>query len=143
MMSRSSGSGVAGGVTPIIVADDDDLLRCYFTQVLEFAGYEALPAGSGLSAFDLVLRRPDARLLLTDVAMPGMDGLYLARKAREIRPDIAVIYASGGGDIGPSGVPGSRFLRKPCLAKILLPAIAILLNGDGAGRSGCAESIVA
>ncbi len=139
-----SESYMAKDLTAIIVADDDEFVRRYLVDVLEFAGYEILPASTGLSAFDLVLRRPDVRVLVTDVQMPEMDGLSLARRAREIRPDIEVIYVSGGERsemAAHSLVPGSCFLQKPCRATVLLKAIAILLSSGVAGQS--ADALVA
>ena len=100
----------------VIVAEDDELLRRYFTDVLEIAGYQVLPACDGLDALGLLRTRPDVGALMTDIEMPRMDGLTLARRARQCRADIAVIYVSGlkDSDVARSAVPGSTFLSKPC-----------------------------
>jgi len=136
-------NGVRDVVT-IIVADDDELVRKYFVDVLEFAGYEVLPARTGLEALDLVQRRNDACLLLTDVQMPGLDGLSLARRAREVHGDIDVVYVTGRdkGDLADLAVPDSCILRKPCRATVLLKAVEMMLAGARArGRRG--EALVA
>jgi CheY-like chemotaxis protein len=112
----------------IILAEDDEMLRRYFIDVLEIAGYRVLPAGDGLDAFALVHDRPDASVLITDVHMPRMDGFTLARRARECRGEIDVLYVSGcdAREFAQRGVPGSSFLPKPCTPRALCDAMLAL-----------------
>jgi CheY-like chemotaxis protein len=136
-------SGVRDVVT-IIVADDDERVRRYFVDVLEFAGYEVLPASTGLEALDLVQRRKDACILLTDVQMPGMDGLCLARQAREVHADIDVVFVTGRdrGDLAALAVPDSCILLKPCRATVLLEAVEMML-ANARARSRRSDALVA
>jgi CheY-like chemotaxis protein len=110
----------------VIIAEDYDMLRCYFVDVLEAAGYEVLSAANGMGAFELLRNRPDAGILLTDIEMPGMDGLALARRAREYSSGIGVLYVSGSGRdrVAREAVPGALFLAKPCTSRALCEAIA-------------------
>src|SRR5216684_2373577 len=105
---------VASTRSTIIVAEDNDMVRGYFVDVLEVAGYEVLAAGDGLGAFELLRERPDARVLLTDIEMPGMDGLYVSGGDRE--------------KVARQAVPGSLFLAKPCMSKVLCEAVAGMLD---------------
>ncbi|MBV8650316.1 MAG: response regulator [Alphaproteobacteria bacterium] len=115
----------------IVVAEDNTMLRHYFVDVFESEGYEVLPACDGLDAFELLLDRRDASILVTDIDMPRMDGLTLAERARERLRDIDVLYVSGRdrSDIDCRGVPGSMFVRKPCMPDTLRQAL-LALRGD-------------
>ena len=118
------------GRPTVVVAEDDEILRRYFVDVLEFEGYEVLSAGDGIDAFQLVYDRPDTRALVTDIDMPRMDGFTLARWVREIRDNLDVIYVSGRHEVELIGrrVPGSLFLSKPCTPDSLLCAMQGLLG---------------
>jgi PAS domain S-box-containing protein len=80
----------------ILVAEDDDQVRAYVVEVLRDLGYRVLESHDGHSALRL-LGRPDGQvdMLFSDVVMPGMAGWELARKARALQPDMAVLFTSG------------------------------------------------
>jgi CheY-like chemotaxis protein len=82
--------------TVILVAEDDPVVRNLVTVMLESEGYAVLAANDGQEALELCesFKHP-IHLLLTDVRMPGMDGLTLAERARVQRPDIKIILMSG------------------------------------------------
>jgi CheY-like chemotaxis protein len=121
---------VASKRSTVIIAEDNDMLRSYFVDVLETAGYEVLSADDGVGAFELLRSRPDAGVLLTDVEMPGMDGLALAQRAREYSCEIGVLYVSGGDRdrVAREAVPRSLFLAKPCMSRALCEAVAGMLG---------------
>jgi CheY-like chemotaxis protein len=80
----------------ILVAEDDDRLRTAIVSLLVGAGYAVTAAASGLAALaasDRLRNRPD--LLLTDVAMPGMDGRALAAEMRRRHTKLKVVFMSG------------------------------------------------
>ncbi|MBB3763587.1 PAS domain S-box protein [Sphingomicrobium lutaoense] len=80
----------------ILVVEDDDDVRIYTVEILRELGYRVLEAHDGASALSLLDRREtDVDLLFTDVVMPGMSGRELADKAREMQPDLKVLYTSG------------------------------------------------
>jgi CheY-like chemotaxis protein len=59
-------------------------------------GYSALPADNAASALNSIVQYKEIDLMLTDIIMPGgMNGVELAEKARQLRPDLKVIYTSG------------------------------------------------
>lgn len=74
----------------ILVVDDEDEIRRVFSMVLEPEGYEVETAGDGLTAADLFRERPfDA--VLTDLTMPGLDGVDLLRAIRQVDLDVPVV----------------------------------------------------
>ena len=90
-------SAVAGARvdTVLIVEDEPDVLDAA-GQLFRSIGYEVVTATNGVDAMAMLERRTDIDVLFTDVVMPkGMNGIQLARSARELRPDLKVILASG------------------------------------------------
>jgi DNA-binding NtrC family response regulator len=86
----------------ILVADDDDILLGFIRTVLLKAGYLVDEASGGHKAVALFREhRPD--LVLTDLLMPGRDGMEVLRDIRAIDPQAKVIIMSGGGDVVPVG----------------------------------------
>src|SRR5471032_1279740 len=81
--------------TVLIVEDEPDVLDAA-GQLFRSIGYEVATAANGVDAMAILERRSDIDILFTDVVMPkGMSGIQLARLARELRPDLKVILASG------------------------------------------------
>ncbi len=85
------------GDETILVVEDQDEVRQTSLAILEELGYRVYSAGNGPSALELLDRlQSEIDLLFTDIVMPqGMNGLELAEKAREMRPDLKVLYTSG------------------------------------------------
>lgn len=84
---------------PLLVVEDDDIVRMLMVEVLEDLGYKVIEAADATSA--LVVLNDSATpldLLMTDVGLPDMSGQDLAGKAREIRPLLPVLFASGYAD---------------------------------------------
>jgi PAS domain S-box-containing protein len=106
----------------LVVDDQDDVLemaKALFTSL----GYEVLSADNGSDALEILRRNPDIDVLFSDVVMPGMSGVTLAKEARALVPSLKIILASGyapqelteGTDIYDFG-----FISKPyTLAQIL------------------------
>ena len=81
--------------TVLLVEDEPDVLDVA-AQLFRSIGYEVATATNGVEAMSILERRTDIDLLFTDVVMPkGMSGIELARLARELRPGLKVIVASG------------------------------------------------
>lgn len=102
----------------IMVVEDDDDVRAYTVEVLRELGYRVLEAHDGMTALRLLERRETAiDLLFTDVVMPGMSGSELVERARGLKAELKVLYASGytrnaimqGGRLEP----GVDLLAKP------------------------------
>ena len=91
----------------IIVIDDEEDIRIVLKQVLERAGYEVAVAESGKEGLKL-MEEGGADLVITDVIMPGMDGVSLTREIREKFRDTRILVISGGGNVAPKSYePGA------------------------------------
>jgi PAS domain S-box-containing protein len=81
----------------ILVCEDDDQVRAYSAEALRELGYRVIEAADGTSALRAI-EQHDGRidLLFTDVVLPGgMTGAVLAQRARELRPDLKVLFTTG------------------------------------------------
>ena len=78
----------------ILLAEDDNDMRRFLAKALENAGFKVSSYDNGASAYDR-LREEPFELLLTDIVMPEMDGIELARRATELDPDIKVMFITG------------------------------------------------
>jgi two-component system cell cycle response regulator CpdR len=78
----------------ILLAEDDNDMRSFLVRALTNAGYEVVSYDNGRSAYDR-LREEPFELLLTDIVMPEMDGIELARRATELDPDLKVMFITG------------------------------------------------
>jgi len=79
----------------VLVVDDDPDVLSATCAIVEELGYAAVAARGGQEALLIVRRNPSVSVLFTDIMMPGMDGWHLGRRAKEIRPDLSVIYTTG------------------------------------------------
>jgi len=80
--------------TKILLAEDDNDMRRFLVKALQNAGYDVASFDNGMSAYHR-LREEPFELLLTDIVMPEMDGIELARRATELDPDIKVMFITG------------------------------------------------
>ena len=78
----------------ILLAEDDDSLRVFLTANLGRAGHEVSSYDNGDSAWE-ALEHASFDLLLTDIVMPGMDGIELARRAAEVDPAMKIVFITG------------------------------------------------
>lgn len=117
-------------LAPVIVAEDEDLIRLALAEALEEAGYNILEAKDGVAALQLIDELEDLRGLVTDIRMgSGADGWEVARRAREKFPSLAVVYVTGDSiaEWPSNGVPQSTALQKPFASAELVTALSNLL----------------
>jgi len=81
-------------MSKILLAEDDNDMRRFLAKALEKAGYEVTSYDNGASAYERLREEPFS-LLLTDIVMPEMDGIELARRATELDPDLKVMFITG------------------------------------------------
>ncbi|NNH85986.1 PAS domain S-box protein [Rhizobium laguerreae] len=128
----SGESHVPRGDETVLVVEDDARVRRVAIARLASMGYTVREAENGRRALELLRENADIALLFTDIVMPGgITGDELAREARVLRPDIAVLFTSGYSEPGLAGkgiVPGAQWLRKPYTAKELASKIRELLD---------------
>ena len=78
----------------ILLAEDDNDMRRFLVKALENAGFQVSSHDNGMSAYQR-LREEPFEMLLTDIVMPEMDGIELARRASELDPDIKIMFITG------------------------------------------------
>ncbi len=119
--------------TTVLLADDDSNSRVVFRSVLEYEGYNVIEAGDGLSALE-VLKSEPIDLLLTDVVMPGLDGIELLEQARLLQPQLRAIVMTGHKTdetiISAFRNKACDFLSKPFHVDELLEAINSAMSRD-------------
>src|ERR1700682_4203979 len=103
-------------MTKILLAEDDNDMRRFLVRALVNAGYDVIDYDNGLSAYRR-LREEPFQLLLTDIVMPEMDGIELARRASELDPDIKIMFITGFAAVAlhpdPSAPNHAKVLSKP------------------------------
>ena len=78
----------------IILAEDDNDMRRFLVKALEKAGHEVMSFSEGASAYEEI-KQTTFDLLLTDIVMPEMDGIELARRAAELDPALKIMFITG------------------------------------------------
>ena len=100
----------------ILLAEDDSSLRGFLTRALERAGHQVVDCENGDDAIDALEPGP-YDLLLTDIVMPGMDGIEVARLAAAKQPGLRIMFITGFAAValaaGESAPPGAKVLSKP------------------------------
>jgi CheY-like chemotaxis protein len=121
----------------VLVCEDETLVRLLANDILTEAGYRVLEAHDGQEALTVLAANDDVRALFTDVNMPNVDGLTLAKIVAQRWPHVGIVIASGVAD-APAGI---RFLRKPyapeAVVKELKAAVA-----EASAQSDAAVSLV-
>lgn len=122
----TTASAARGAECRILVVDDERNIRYSLHRALTKAGYDVAVASSGEEAIALLATQQFA-LILTDIKMPGMDGLAVMRRAKELAPDIAVILLTGYAAL-ESAIEALRqgamdYLIKPCSVRDVLTSI--------------------
>ena len=114
----------------ILLAEDDDDMRKFLHKALERAGYEVTAFDNGRSAYDRLKEEPFT-LLLTDIVMPEMDGIELARRATQLDPDLKVMFITGFAAVAlnpdSSAPKDAKVLSKPFHLRELVGAVERLL----------------
>ena len=100
----------------ILLAEDDDSLRGFLARALERAGYDVRACADGEEALEAL---PDGEwdLLLTDIVMPGADGIEVARQAAVIQPELRIMFITGFAAVAlaakEAAPEGAKVLSKP------------------------------
>jgi two-component system cell cycle sensor histidine kinase/response regulator CckA len=105
-----------GGAVPILLAEDEAMLRTIAVEMLEEAGFQVFEAADGVEALDLLKANPDINLLVSDVKMPRMDGYALAEAGYALRPGLKVVLMTGYAQEPPAQLMKGRniqILHKP------------------------------
>jgi two-component system, cell cycle response regulator CpdR len=114
----------------ILLAEDDESMRGFLVRALKKAGYDVIDFANGEEAYERLKSEPFT-LLLTDIVMPKMDGIELARRASELDPDLKIMFITGfaavvlNNDI--AAPKDARVLSKPFHLKDLVREVDRLL----------------
>lgn len=127
----------ACGTETILLVEDDEAVREVAARTLGRFGYRVLSAGEGTDALRVVEEKgEEIDLLLTDIMMPGMNGVELGMEVARRKPGIKVFYMSGYADqeLVRQGLlePGTTFLQKPFTPRQLAARIRAILDGTDA-----------
>jgi DNA-binding response OmpR family regulator len=121
----------------ILLVEDNATLRELTQAVLSSSGYEVLVAENGFQALALFKSEGPVDLVITDLIMPGMNGVDLADRLNECEP-VKVLLISGNPDevISVQGLVERRtdFLSKPFSATTLLERVRAVLSGSEGPR---------
>jgi CheY-like chemotaxis protein len=128
------------GTERILLVEDDQAVRTVTEKALRRFGYEVVSADSGREALRLVDSLQGVDLLLTDIMMPGMNGVEVAARIAESCPGIRIFFMSGYADqdLIRQGLltPGTRFLQKPFSPIELASEIRSALDDSRSGKPG-------
>jgi two-component system, response regulator PdtaR len=116
----------------VLVVEDEPLVRAMTVDALEDDGFNVLEASTGDYALSVLRQREDIRAVVTDVEMPGQtDGFALAKIARELRPELAIIVVSGRMQPGfGSEAPDALFVSKPFSPTRLVGLVRELISAQ-------------
>ncbi len=116
----------------ILLAEDDDSMRRFLVGALVKAGYDVIDFGNGADAYDRLKEEPFT-LLLTDIVMPEMDGIELARRASELDPELKIMFITGFAAVtlntDERAPKDAKVLSKPFHLKDLVAEVGRLLAG--------------
>jgi two-component system cell cycle response regulator CpdR len=114
----------------ILLAEDDDSMRGFLERALGKAGYEVTAFANGEEAYERLQQEPFT-LLLTDIVMPRMDGIELARRASELDPELKIMFITGFAAVilnnETTAPKDARVLSKPFHLKDLVREVERLL----------------
>ncbi len=97
----------------ILVVDDDPLVAMSTADMLDDLGHDVIEANSGARALEILQGDQPVDVLVTDYSMPRMNGAQLAAAARQVRPGLAVLLATGFAELPPGSGAGLPRIGKP------------------------------
>ena len=117
----------------ILVVDDEDMIRDLCSDILSSEGYQVTTASNGSTALETI-SRSTPEMMITDIKMPGMDGLELFELVKALKLDIVTIFITGHGTLDTAidslmrGVDG--FILKPFTQEELLGTVNRAINSN-------------
>ena len=117
----------------ILLAEDDDSMRDFLAKALSRAGHEVEAVADGEDGLDVLGEAPGQfELLLTDIVMPGVDGIELARRAAEVDPGLKIMFITGFAAValnaGASAPKDAKVLSKPFHLRDLVDEVAKVMD---------------
>jgi cyclic di-GMP phosphodiesterase len=130
----------------VLVVDDEESIRKYLAEVLEFEGYECICFSGSLAALAYLTRgRKLPDLMLADIAMPDLGGIELLRSAKSMLPEMPVILVSGLYELALAlealDAGADDYLKKPVRPSELATLVGKYLQPDSHQREALQASI--
>ena len=135
-MHRFHYARVMDNLPPVLVVEDEPLVRQTIVEALEEGGYSVVEAENGADALETIAQADQLRGLVTDIRMgSGPNGWDVAHCARDKFPLLPVVYVSGDSvaEWSANGVPLSTVLQKPFANAELVTALANLMVAQQSG----------
>ena len=135
-LSPAANSGGRG--ERVMVVEDKPEVRQMATRALEAGGFTVVEAADGVEALALLADgHPGVQLVLTDLALPNMDGLVLARDLGQLRPDLPVLFMTGYTSDESArrtvSLRGHPLIEKPFTADLLVRRVREALDAPAPG----------
>jgi CheY-like chemotaxis protein len=127
-MQEEAGAGATARAR-ILLVDYDVLIAMSTVDMLEDLGHEVIEVNSGEGALATLKAGDDVDLMITDFAMPGMNGAQLAEAARKLRPGLPILLATGYAEMPKGSTIDLPRLGKPYSQGELAREIGRLLSG--------------
>jgi two-component system, cell cycle sensor histidine kinase and response regulator CckA len=114
----------------ILVVEDEAPVRMLMKHILEQAGYDVSLASDGLEGLQWIANHPRIDLVVTDLSMPGMNGVDFARHASSSRPELKFLFVSGVFGDFPDRDQSVPCLVKPFTVEEILQAVDQRIRRD-------------
>jgi two-component system, cell cycle sensor histidine kinase and response regulator CckA len=126
----------------ILLVDDEESIRTMLRVTLQRHGYQVVEASNGSEAIALFQEHESTlALVLSDVIMPEMDGVELARRLAERRPSLPILFISGSCETIPKELGCHGCIRKPFTPNGIVEQIAKILTAETTGLSGASARV--
>jgi CheY-like chemotaxis protein len=112
----------------VLLVEDEPLVNMMMAETLEDAGFEVCAVKDASEAVDHLNNDEAFDVMFTDIHMPGMNGAELAKVARKLRPDLRIVYTSGGVLSAEEKVPDSAFVQKPYQPGTVCALLALIAS---------------
>jgi CheY-like chemotaxis protein len=121
----------------ILLVDDDTAVREVTASILRDLGHVVMEVGSGGGALDLLDRNAQIDLVILDFAMPGMNGMEVARQVRAKVPSRPVVFVTGYADLSAlADIDETEIVRKPFIGNELRDKVQLALANRAGNLSG-------
>jgi CheY-like chemotaxis protein len=117
----------------VLVVEDEPIVRGLIVEELKELGYQALEAADGPKGLEILQSRRRIDLLVTDIGLPGLNGRQVADAARDLRPELKILFMTGYAENAAlaSGFlePGMEMITKPFAMEALATRIRAMIEG--------------
>ena len=108
----------------VLIVDDEPLVRGTIADMLRLGGFHVLEAMGGAQALHLLANGQPMAAVVTDVRMPGMDGVDLSHRVRAIHPEMPIVLVSGETCPDAAQLPaGTHYIHKPPKLRELIATV--------------------